>query len=64
MPSPNSKPIGMPAHRPAGAEISGRRIDRQVPDMQVVTKGSWTLQEERRPVEELEKEDREERKQN
>jgi len=64
MPSPNSKPLGTPGHRAAGAEISGRRTDRHVPDMQVVTKGWWTLREERRPVEELEKEDRDERKQN
>ncbi len=62
MPTPNSKPLDMSVDRSAGAEGSGRRIDRHVPDMQVVTKGWWTLREERRPVEELEEEDRDQRK--
>lgn len=37
--------------------------DRQPPDMQVMTKGWWQLKEERPPVEVLEQEDRNERKQ-
>jgi hypothetical protein len=37
------------------------REDRHAPPMQVVTKGWWTLREERAPVEELEQEDRNER---
>ncbi len=36
---------------------------RRVPDMQVVTKGWWTLRQERQPVEALEQQDRAERKQ-
>lgn len=47
----------------AGVYDSGRpRVRRQMPDMQVITKGWWTLKEERQPVEEIEKEDRDERK--
>jgi hypothetical protein len=42
------------AERPAGA-VPPRRV----PDMRVVTKGWWTLREERVPVEVLEQEDRE-----
>jgi hypothetical protein len=44
-------------------ELISAREDRHPPPMQVVTKGWWTLKEERAPVEELEKEDRNERRQ-
>lgn len=63
MPSPKSRPqsgLGPHPRVPAEPDPPGRR---KVPDMQVVTKGWWTLREERQSVEELEKEDRNERKQ-
>jgi hypothetical protein len=44
-----------------GWELIGRE-KRRPPEMQVVTKGWWTLKEERAAVEELEKEDRDERR--
>lgn len=44
-------------------ELVSVRENRHPPPMQVVTKGWWTLKEERVPVEELEQEDREEQRQ-
>jgi len=43
------------------SDHAGHGESRKVPDMQVVTKGWWTLREQRRPVEELERQDRLER---
>ncbi len=39
------------------------RKERQIPAMRVVTKGWWTLKEEREPVEKLEEADRNQRRQ-
>jgi hypothetical protein len=46
-----------------GWELVSATEDRPPPPMQVVTKGWWTLREDRAPVEELEQEDREEQRQ-
>lgn len=51
-----------PALRPGQQRSVATPGVRVPPDMQVVTKGWWTLREERRPVEELEQADRDERK--
>jgi hypothetical protein len=60
MPAPKTLPVAQQDDR-SGA--CGPTDKRRAPDMQVVTKGWWTLREERRPVEALEQEDRAERRQ-
>lgn len=47
----------------SGWELVTSSEERRAPEMQVITKGWWTLREERAPVEELEQEDRDEQRQ-
>jgi len=51
-----------PAQRNSNNRVAGPRGPRSAPPMQVITKGWWTLREERAPVEKLEQEDRDERR--
>jgi hypothetical protein len=44
-------------------ELIATDAERRPPEMQVITKGWWTLKEERAPMEDLEQEDRDERQQ-
>lgn len=59
MPLANSRSSGIHVPRSAASANACSRVARQVPDMQAVTQGWWTLREERRSVEELEQADRE-----
>jgi len=45
-----------------GHKDAAPRSRRLVPDMRVVTKGWWTLKEERAPAEALEQEDRDDQR--
>ena len=55
-------PSDTPARRREITDTDRRGAVRPVPPMQVVTKGWFTLREERVPVEQLEKQDRDERR--
>ena len=59
---PESLPSAKSTARQDTHKAARPRGGRPAPAMQVITKGWWTLREERAPVEELEREDRDERK--
>jgi hypothetical protein len=63
MAGPETSPRDTSPRRQDVPAFTGRVATRPIPPMQVVTKGWFTLREERVPVEELEKEDRDERRQ-
>ncbi len=61
MNAPIPVPVDRLPERPASREAAIRHL-RKMPDMRVVTKGWWTLREERVALETLQQEDRDERK--
>ena len=61
MSAPTPLPADRLPDRPANREGAIRHV-RKMPDMRVVTKGWWTLREERVPLEALQQEDRDEGK--
>jgi len=62
MKTTESLPPGKVATQHRGHKDAAPRSRRLVPDMRVVTKGWWTLKEERAPAEALEQEDRDDQR--